>query len=213
MDAIQKLSVVILLLKDKKNESTPFFLTKIKSWKSIRTLSKYVKSITENGTNFSFSLMYCKYWSNNKPLKINKHINLLNKISKLEEFFNYPDTPSLPNVRVLEISGRIHARSFRCCGSRSQSSQDLIWLTMADLKKIQLLNEEFVPHVLGHFGDNSFQKSRVSIHPRPGKKSVRYSNSGRDMSMLLVWPLSFHADTQNSDGSFLRSWCVPKKYS
>lgn len=126
-----------------KNESTFFFLTKIKSSKSIRTLSKYVKSITENGTNFSFSLMYCKYWSNNKPLKINKHINLLNKISKLEEFFNYPDTPYLPNVRVLEISGRIHARSFRCCGSRSQSSQDLIWLTMAHFKKNQLLNEEF----------------------------------------------------------------------
>lgn len=37
----------------------------------------------------------------------------------------YLETPILPNVRVLDISGRMHARSFRCSGCRIQSSQNL----------------------------------------------------------------------------------------
>lgn len=37
----------------------------------------------------------------------------------------YFDTPTLPNVLVREISGRMQARSLRCCGCRIQSSQNL----------------------------------------------------------------------------------------
>jgi len=47
---------------------------------------------------------------------------------------------------------------------------------------------------------------RNIIHPRPGKKSLRYSLVGE--RALAGLPLSFQADTQNSDGSCC-SRCLP----
>lgn len=61
------------------------------------------------------------------------------------------DTPFLPKVLVLEISGRMQARSRLCSGARIQSSQ----------------------YDLGHLGDSSSHTPLVSIQPSPGKKSVR----------------------------------------
>ena len=55
-------------------------------------------------------------------------------------------------------------------------------------------------HVLGHFGCSSRKVSRVSIHPRPGKKSVRY-NSSVNIHRHILSNLSFltsvniHTDT------------------
>lgn len=66
-------------------------------------------------------------------------------------------TPFFPllDISVLDISGLIQARSFRCSVFLNQSSQK----------------------AFGQFSPISSQSFRVSIQPRPGKKSVRCTNS------------------------------------
>lgn len=103
----------------------------------------------------------------------------------------YFETPILPNVRVRDTSGRIQARSARCCGVRIQSSQ-----------------KDF-----GHLTESSVQRVLESIQPSPGKKSVRYRSSGRLSSIRPTFPLSFHADTHHRLESFRRSGYVAWKYS
>lgn len=120
------------------------------------------------------------------------------------------DTPILPKVRVLDISGRMHALSFRCSGCRIQSSQNLN--VRCQIVKRDSRNSKLQwTYAIGHFTDNSLHKSRDSIQPNPGKKSVRYNNSGPDSSMLPTFPLSFHADTHHRDESFFSSSCVARK--
>lgn len=68
-------------------------------------------------------------------------------------------------------------------------------------------------YAFGHLTASSFHSSRFSIHPKPGKKSVRYNSSALVSSILLLLPLSFHADTHHRLGSSRSNECVPRKYS
>ena len=98
-------------------------------------------------------------------------------------------TPTLPNVFVREISGRRQARFFLCFGSLIQSSQN----------------------PFGHLLASSFQTALLIIHPRPEKKSFRYSKSFPSTNPFL--PLSFQADTHQSDLSRSNKGRVAMKYS
>lgn len=126
-------------------------------------------------------------------------------------------TPLLPNVVVLGTSGLMQARFFLCSGLRIQSSQYLKKKIKQILKKNPSSNKLKInkrnPYDFGHFCDNSSHKSRVSIHPSPGKKSVLYNKCAAFSSIKSAFPLSFHAETHHSDLSATNNGYVPKKYS
>lgn len=89
-----------------------------------------------------------------------------------------------------------------------------IWRSkIRDVNLILLKNNIFTTYALGHLLHNSSQIAFVIIHPKPGKKSVRYNNSGLFSSTRPTLPLSFHADTHQSVGSFSSNGYVPRKYS
>lgn len=68
-------------------------------------------------------------------------------------------------------------------------------------------------YAFGHLLHNSSHNDFVSIQPKPGKKSVRYNKSGLFSLTSPTLPLSFHAETHQSVGSFSKREWVPKKYS
>lgn len=74
-------------------------------------------------------------------------------------------------------------------------------------------NWDFNSYDFGHLKVNSNQSFFVSIHPKPGKKSVLYSKCGFVLSIRFNLPLSFQADTHINDESVWRIGYVPKKYS
>lgn len=128
------------------------------------------------------------------------------------ELVSYFDTPIFPNVRDLDISGRMQARSLRCCGFLIQSSQNLIDAHRVRIQSIfQYFNDHIVTYAFGHFEANSCHSFLVNIQPRPGKKSDRYSKSDLVSSMIPAFPLSFHADTHHKLSSFFNSSCVARK--
>ena len=100
------------------------------------------------------------------------------------------DVPRSPNVYVRLTSGRIDARPRRCGGSRSQSSQK--------------------PRSSGQRPPTSSHSRRVISHPRPGKKSERYSADAS--AAYFACPLSDHAETQSSVGSASSSGAAARKY-
>jgi hypothetical protein len=69
------------------------------------------------------------------------------------------------------------------------------------LKAIGCIHQSWGPH---HCSASESHSSRRSIHPRPGKKSVRSMRSGSLTNALCPW--SFQLDTHNSDGSCM---CKP----
>lgn len=73
------------------------------------------------------------------------------------------------------------------------------------------MNMSSVTYAFGHFGANSCHNFRVNIHPRPGKKSDRYSKSDLVSSIIPAFPLSFHADTHHKLSSFFNNTCVARK--
>lgn len=141
---------------------------------SLLTSSKFVRFIFVKLTCSWLSLMYRRCFSKNRPLQnINKITKQRNQQNST--FSTHLETPTFPNVRVLDISGRMQARFFRCCGCLIQSSQKLnivcfIYLTF--------YIADHTTYARGHLTDNSDHKSLVSIQPRPGKKSVRYNRLG-----------------------------------